>query len=55
MVLFNFIFTTLWVLMTILVMLIATGVAMFGLEPVALIVLVPFGTLAILTFWIKEI
>ena len=55
MVLFNFIFTTLWVLMTFLVMLITTGVAMFGLDPVALIVFVPFGTLAILTFWIKDI
>ena len=55
MVLFNFIFTILWILMTLLLMSIVTGVAMFGLDPVALIVLVPFGTLAILTFWVKDI
>ena len=55
MMLFNFIFTILWILMTLLVMSITTGVAMFGLDPVALIVLVPFGTLAILPFWIKDI
>ena len=41
--------------MTLLVMLICTGVFALGMNPVALIVLVPFGTLAILTFWIKDI
>ena len=51
----DFILSALWVAMSWLVILIVTGVALFGADPVALIALVPFGTLAILTFWIKDI
>jgi hypothetical protein len=51
----NFLLVTLWVAMSWLVILITTGVALFGANPIALIVFVPFGTLAILTFWIKDI
>ena len=52
---FNFIFAIIWVIMSWLVMFICTCVIILGMDPIALIVLVPFGTLAILTFWIKDI
>ena len=52
---FNFIFAIIWVIMSWLVMFICTGVIILGMDPIALIVLVPFGTLAILTFWVKDI
>ena len=53
--LFRLAFALLWILMTVLVILIATGVGVYGLDPVALIVFAPFMTLAILTFWVKDI
>ena len=55
MLLFRIVFSLLWVFMTMLVAFMVYAVIVYNFDPIVLIVLVPFGTLAILTFWIKDI
>ena len=53
--LFRLVFTLLWTFMTMLVALMVYAVLVYNFDPIVLGVLVPYGTLAILTFWVKDI
>ena len=53
--LFRLVFTLLWTFMTMLVAFIVYAVLVYNFDPIVLAVLAPYGTLAILTFWIKDI
>lgn len=54
--LFRLSFALLWALMTMLIAFFIYAVIFHGFDPIILpFALVPFGTLAILTFWIKDI
>ena len=53
--LFRLVFTLLWTFMTMLVVFIVYAVLVYDFDPVVLSVLAPYGSLAILTFWIKDI
>ena len=55
MLLFRIVFALLWTFMTMLVAFMVYAVVVYNFDPIVLAVLVPFGTLAILTFWIKDI
>jgi hypothetical protein len=53
--LFRIVFALLWTFMTMLVAFMVYAVVVHNFDPIVLAVLVPFGTLAILTFWLKEL
>jgi len=54
--LFRILFAMLWTFMTMLIAFFIYAVVFHGFDPIILpFTLVPFGTLAILTFWIKDI
>ena len=55
MLLFRIVFSLLWTFMTMLVAFMVYAVVVYNFDPIILIVLVPFGMLAIITFWIKDI
>ena len=55
MLLFRIVFALLWTFMTMLVAFMVYAVVVYNFDPIILIVLVPFGMLAIITFWIKDI
>ena len=55
MLLFRIVFSLLWVFMTMLVAFMVYAVVVYNFDPIVLGVLVPIGTLANLTFWIKDI
>ena len=53
--LFRLLFTLLWTFMTMLVAFMVYVVLVHNFDPIVLGVLVPYGTLAILTFWVTDI